>query len=327
MSQRPTFVTLALLLILIAGNARAQSSSERNFQTCLSGRYPALCNRTLLTPEQARQATLAEKRENLKTCMTGRYASLCDHDRLAEDEKAAVAAAERRENLRTCLTGKYPALCNHSLLTPEERPRVQAAESAENLRICLDGRFPGLCNRSLLSNGQEEMVVAAEARAAPARRKLETAVAARRASGDCDSHSIEAIEGDGKIIKLDDGSMWEVDDVDTVTTSIWLAASEAVVCRGRMINSDDDESVGVTPVGRVGSATKTSSSRPSYVVQAAANDETFVINDEIFEAKTYCFNFEKGDRVIFVSGSPNGGCSSAQLLNLRTEKVCSVWCE
>src|SRR5690349_14569210 len=109
MARRSTAFTLTVALI--AATASAQTSRDRNLQTCLSGRYPTLCNRSLLTPEQAKQATLAERRENLKTCMTGRYPSLCNHSRLAEDEKVAVAAAERRENLRTCLTGKYPALC------------------------------------------------------------------------------------------------------------------------------------------------------------------------------------------------------------------------
>jgi hypothetical protein len=327
MTQRGNPATLPLLFALIAATANAQSTRERNLETCLSGRYPSLCDHTLLTPEQSRQVAVAEKRENVKLCMTGKFPSLCDHAWLTEDEKPAVAVAEHRENLRVCLSGEYPALCDHSLLTEEERPRVQGAESAENLRVCLDGRFPALCNRTLLSLEQKEAVAAAEARAGPARRKLEAAVAARRASGDCDSHSIESIEGDGKFVKLDDGSMWEVDDVDTVTTSIWLPASDAVVCRGKMINLDDNESVEVAPVRPTGSAAKNPGERPAYVVQAAANDETFVINDEVFKAKTYCFNFEKGDRVIFLSGSPNGACTSAQLLNLRTEKVCNVWCE
>src|SRR5438477_11837316 len=107
MAQRFRVRALAAVLAFAASPISAQSARERNLQTCLSGRYPALCDRTLLTPEQNRQATLAEKRENLKTCMTGKYPSLCDHGRLADDDKAAVMAAEHRENLRTCLTGKY----------------------------------------------------------------------------------------------------------------------------------------------------------------------------------------------------------------------------
>src|SRR5262249_4680909 len=87
-----------LFLAAIAGTAPAQSVRERNLQTCLSGRYPNLCDHRLLTPEQNEKAILAERRENLKLCMTGEYPNLCDHTRLIEEEKTAVAAAEHREN-------------------------------------------------------------------------------------------------------------------------------------------------------------------------------------------------------------------------------------
>ncbi len=68
-------------------------------------------------------------------------------------------------------------------------------------------------------------------------------------------------------------------------------------------------------------------SRPSYEIEVSHNDELFVINGEKFEAKTYCFNMEEGDRVIFLDGSPLGACASATLLNLRTRDKCEVWCE
>lgn len=64
-----------------------------------------------------------------------------------------------------------------------------------------------------------------------------------------------------------------------------------------------------------------------YEIEVSHNDELFVINGEKYEAKTYCFNMEEGDRVIFLEGSPHGACASAKLLNLRTKKVCEVWCE
>lgn len=69
------------------------------------------------------------------------------------------------------------------------------------------------------------------------------------------------------------------------------------------------------------------SAADSYEIQSSDNDEIFVINDEKFQAKTYCFNMEEGDRVIFISGSPLGVCVSATLLNLRTKDKCEVWCE
>jgi hypothetical protein len=66
---------------------------------------------------------------------------------------------------------------------------------------------------------------------------------------------------------------------------------------------------------------------PGYVIEASANDETFIIIGEVFKAKTYCFGFEKGDRVKFLSGSPFGACATATILNLGTGNTCEVWCE
>jgi hypothetical protein len=65
----------------------------------------------------------------------------------------------------------------------------------------------------------------------------------------------------------------------------------------------------------------------SYEIQVSHNDELFIINGEKFEAQTFCFGMERGDRVIFVEGSPFGACAAAKLLNLRTSEVCEVWCE
>jgi hypothetical protein len=146
-------------------------------------------------------------------------------------------------------------------------------------------------------------------------------------SSRCQSgHWIESVDDDGKIIKLENGTLWEVDDVDTVTTSLWLPVSDIVICGTKMINLDEGESAHVVPLNERGS-TLGGTSRPSYSVEASANDETFIINGEVFKAKTYCFNMNKGDRVVFIEGSALGVCVSAKLLNLRTGKACNVWCE
>jgi hypothetical protein len=48
--------------------------------------------------------------------------------------------------------------------------------------------------------------------------------------GTCESgHWIESVASDGKIIKFEDGSLWEVDDIHIMTTSI-LPISDVVVC-------------------------------------------------------------------------------------------------
>jgi hypothetical protein len=70
-----------------------------------------------------------------------------------------------------------------------------------------------------------------------------------------------------------------------------------------------------------------SHSATSYRIEAAANDETFIINGEVFKAKTYCLGWDEGERVIFMEGSPFGACSSATLYNKNRKETCEVWCE
>ena len=69
------------------------------------------------------------------------------------------------------------------------------------------------------------------------------------------------------------------------------------------------------------------SAATEYEIEVSHDDELFIINGERFEAQAYCFNMEEGDKVIFLKGSPYGACASAEILNLRTRKVCKVWCE
>lgn len=68
-------------------------------------------------------------------------------------------------------------------------------------------------------------------------------------------------------------------------------------------------------------------SADEYEIEAATNDETFIINGEVFKAKTYCLGWDEGDKVIFVEGSPYGACVSAILFNLWDRETCDVWCE
>lgn len=65
----------------------------------------------------------------------------------------------------------------------------------------------------------------------------------------------------------------------------------------------------------------------TYEIQAAVNDEKFIINDEAFEAKTYCMGWDVGDEVIFIDGNANGVCVSAELFNVTRNRTCRVWCE
>lgn len=51
--------------------------------------------------------------------------------------------------------------------------------------------------------------------------------------------------GGGKLIKLEDGSIWEVDAVDTVDSMLWLPTEDVLVCGDRLINTESGGKVGV----------------------------------------------------------------------------------
>jgi hypothetical protein len=64
----------------------------------------------------------------------------------------------------------------------------------------------------------------------------------------------------------------------------------------------------------------------TYKVESAANNEFLLINGYSFAAKSACHEFEIGDEVVFLSGDPDGSCTEALILNLRTNQACDTWC-
>lgn len=58
-----------------------------------------------------------------------------------------------------------------------------------------------------------------------------------------EENTISGIYADGKIIKMIDGSTYEIFDYDTITSDLWLPMSDVVITGDRIINIDDDESV------------------------------------------------------------------------------------
>lgn len=69
------------------------------------------------------------------------------------------------------------------------------------------------------------------------------------AYGSCESgHWIKSVIDDGKIIQLEDGSLWEVSDIDTVDSALWLPISNIVICDDKLINTDDNEAVEATRI-------------------------------------------------------------------------------
>lgn len=247
--------TLAIVgsaaITLSAAFAQSDQQRAQNLATCLGGRYPILCKHEWLSSVERPRVDEAERRENLRTCLTGRYANLCNRQRLSLEEAKQVAEAERRENLRTCMTGRYVNLCNKALLSEVERGQVLAAERAENLRTCSTGRYPVLCNRSLLTPEQLTQIQAAEARSRSSQPAGTTS--SRRASrsrgyssGCEDGHWIDSVSDDGTIVKLEDGSVWEVDAVDAIDSALWLPTTDIIACDDKLINTDDNEKVSAT---------------------------------------------------------------------------------
>lgn len=143
----------------------ASRKQRENFETCISGEYPSLCNHAMLTSEEAKQVDLAERRVNFQTCISGEYPALCNNSKLTSEQARQVESAEKRENFKTCISGEYPALCRHSLLTEKEIAQVRAAERRVNYQTCISGEYSALCNHSLLASEQSAKVAAAERRA------------------------------------------------------------------------------------------------------------------------------------------------------------------
>lgn len=244
-------ITIALVFITsVALGQPSESKKAENLRTCLSGQLPSLCRKEWLTSEQLAQAKAAEKAANLRTCLSGQFPTLCKKSLLSPEELSQVKAAEKRENLRTCMTGQFKSLCKKDMLSKSELHQVLEAEKAANIKTCLSGYYPTLCDRSLLTAEQLQKTKIAEEQA----KKTATSVAKNRAGyrprsgysrGGCESgHWIDSVSSDGSVIKLEDGSVWQVDPIDTIDSSLWLPISDIVVCDDKLINTDDNESVG-----------------------------------------------------------------------------------
>jgi len=58
--------------------------------------------------------------------------------------------------------------------------------------------------------------------------------------GDCDDDSIETVGEDGAILEMLSGAVYRVQDYDTSTSSLWLAADDVLICGDRIIDKDED---------------------------------------------------------------------------------------
>jgi len=58
-----------------------------------------------------------------------------------------------------------------------------------------------------------------------------------------DGHWINEVLESGSIIILEDNSVWKVNSVDTIDSSLWLPMTNIVACEDKLINTDDGEVV------------------------------------------------------------------------------------
>jgi hypothetical protein len=54
---------------------------------------------------------------------------------------------------------------------------------------------------------------------------------------------VNSVSEDGEIVELEDGSIWEVDFVGAINAALWVPTTEIVVCEGKLINIEDNETV------------------------------------------------------------------------------------
>jgi hypothetical protein len=66
-----------------------------------------------------------------------------------------------------------------------------------------------------------------------------------------------------------------------------------------------------------------------YAIESSVDVDggNLLVNGVEFAAKGFCHDYQFGDSVIFLNGSPEGACTEALLLNLRNNESCDVWCQ
>lgn len=71
--------------------------------------------------------------------------------------------------------------------------------------------------------------------------------AVRAARSGTEKHWITRILGDGALLELDDGSLWEVEAIDRIESSLWLPMTDVVlVNEEKIISLDDKETIEVS---------------------------------------------------------------------------------
>lgn len=125
-----------------------------------------------------------------------------------------------------------------SVLTPSQLGEARLLASSWNANHKSGAVMP-LHSRSFLTTA------APQAPAINSLPKPPLATGRHTRSGGCETgHWVDSVMSDGEIVKLEDGSVWQIDGGDTVDSSLWLETEDVTVCDGKLINTDDNSSVG-----------------------------------------------------------------------------------
>lgn len=100
----------------------------------------------------------------------------------------------------------------------------------------------------LLTQEQSALVVAAEARArssnTPSSSNRPSPQGRKRVASGCeDGQRIGSVSTDGGIVRLSDGSVWQVDAVDAIDSALRLPTTDVSACEDKLIDVDDGEVV------------------------------------------------------------------------------------
>jgi hypothetical protein len=125
------------------------------------------------------------------------------------------------------------------VLTPSQSEEAKMLASSWNANRKSGGTMP-LHSRSFLSTNSQTLDSLFNTLT-----KSPTAISHYTRSNGCESgHWVDSVMSDGEILKLEDDSIWKVDSVDTVDSSLWIDTDNVTVCDGKLINTDDNSTVG-----------------------------------------------------------------------------------
>ncbi len=196
------------------------------------------------------------------------------------------------------------------------RPIPSAADVTKEFELCINH----MGNQGLDPNDAVEVCTAAM------RSKIAAIKNSQYRQRECvEGLSINWVSDDGEYLGLSDDSVWSVASFDTTDSSLWHSGSGVVVCRDKIINLDGGETVEAERLPDGGTLSGDLAGKQT-VIQASSDDQTFLVDGCVFEAKIYCFDVREGDKVIFVSRS-SVACVSTEFVILRTGKTCEVWCK